>query len=227
MSSALPSPQASNYKGNSKIDREIAAEAKAEPKLKKIEGMNVVTTKKSIGKRVKESFGGQDLRSVGLYLLFDVIVPSSRDLLFDLIKEGGHRAIYGDSSRRSTSSEPTRIVGSSRIRSTNYNTMSATSTNGRTAGDTALSSRERTMFDFSNLVIPERDIAEMIVERMTDAVEEFGTVSVADFYDLLEITGTGFTDQTFGWTAATFRNVSARKVRDGFIIDLPTPTQLA
>lgn len=232
MTSAVPGPKV-NYQGNSKLDREIAAETTEKPvvRLKKIEGLEVVQTKKSLGKRIKESFGGQDLKTVGLHLLFEVVVPNSKDLLFDLIQEGGRRAVYGDNYRKSSSSS-SGIVGSSRIRSTNYNAIPTTRIVGSPSSsrqeiENPLSSRERSQFDFSNLVLPTRDRAEEIIERMSDGIEEFQVVTVADFYDLIGITGTGFTDQKFGWDARAFATSGIQKVREGWIVNLPTPLEIA
>ena len=158
MSSAVPGPKI-NYQGNSKLDKEIAAESSAEPKLKKFEGVNVIKKERTLGRRIRESFGGQNLKTVGLHLLATVVVPKSQDLLMMLIEEGGQRMIYGESTRRSSPTSSS-IIGS-RVRSTNYNGISTSPiiSSIRSAGDTALSQRDRSMFDFTGLIIPERDRA--------------------------------------------------------------------
>lgn len=226
MSTAVPGPKPSNYKGNSKLEKEVTEESTA-PKLKKIEGVTVVEKKPSIGKRIKDNLGGQDFKSVGLYLLIDVVLPKTRDLVFDLINEGAHRSIYGDSTRRS-SAPTSSIVGTSRIRQTNYSTMSQSPLVGsRSSGDTAIAQRDRAMFDFSGLIIPSRDQAEEVIERMGDPIEEFGRVSVADLYDLLGVTGNGFTDQKHGWDAKAYSYFNVKKVREGWILDLPVPMGMA
>jgi hypothetical protein len=229
MTSAVPGPKI-NYQGNSKLDREITEEKAAEgvtPKLKKIEGMKVIEKEQTLGRRIKASFGGQNLKSVGLALLMEVVLPKSQDMLMMLIEEGGRRAIYGESSRRSGSSASV-IVGSNRARSTNYNgiTTSPIISTIRAAGDTALSSRDRSMFDFSGLVIEDREMAEEALERMEAAIEEFGMVTVADFYDSIGVSGTGFTDQKFGWNARAFSTAGIKKVREGWNLDLPTPISI-
>lgn len=218
-----PAPKI-NYQGNSNVDKAAASTpAKAESRVKKIEGMSVTQKKTGLGKRIKDSFGGQDLKSVGLYLVLEVMVPASRDLLFDLIKEGGHRAIYGDTVRR----QPTigsSILGGNRLKQTSYSSISSSPlSGGRRAGDTNITQRERSQFDFSGLVIADRVLAQEVLERMGDAIEEYGVVTVADFYDLMEISGNGFTDQTFGWDAKAFSTADAKKVRDGYILDLAEP----
>lgn len=215
-----PTPK-TNYSGTKKATETLPE--KVEARLQKIEGLSVVKTKPGIGKRIKESFGGQDLKSVGLYLVLEVMVPASRDLLFDLIKEGGHRAIYGDTSRRSSSGTNS-ILGGNRIRPTSYSSMSAPSLSGnRRPGDTNLNPLNRPKFDFDEFVIGNREDAQEVLERMTDAIEEFGVVTVADFYDLMGVSGNGFTDQKMGWDAKGFNGVDVKKVREGYILELPNP----
>jgi len=217
-----------NYQGNSKLEKEVADEVRETPKLKKIEGIVVTEKKPSLGRRIKENFGGQDLKSVGRSLFEEVIIPSTRDLLMALINEGSSRAIYGEGSRRSSSTIPTTIVGSSRVRSTSYNTMSQSPLVGtRSAGDTSIGQRERNPFDFSGLVFATRTQAMETMEQMGEPVMEFGRVTVADFYDLIGKTGNGFTDQTNGWTAQGYNQFKVVKHRDGWVLDMPSPIGLA
>lgn len=230
MTSAAPNaPKVpTNYQGNSKLEKEIKTEkveTKSEPRIKKVEGVTIVKTKKSIGRRIKDSFGGQDARSVGMFLLMDVVLPNTRDLLFDLIHEGARRSIYGDQARRSTG--PTTLIGSvgNKARTTNYSSVTASSflTGNRTQGDTSVTRNAGPGFDFSVFVIAEADKAVQIIEEMAAAINQFGYVTVADLYDNLEVTGNGFTDAKFGWDAKAFQSAKAARTREGWILDLPEP----
>lgn len=231
MSSAVPTPSVTNYQGNSKVDREIAAEqteAKEPSKLKKIEGVNVVKAKPSFGKRLKETLGGDDAKTVGKFLIVGVFLPKMRDLAFDLIQEGAHRSLYGDS-RRSNVSSSSGLVGSgTRIRQTNYGAQSRSGIVGSAATQStpSLSSRDRSNFDFSGLVFPDLAMAEEVLERLSSAIEEFNVVPVADFYDAIGVTGTGFTDQKFGWDRRGFVDAGVKRVREGWILELPTPREI-
>lgn len=216
-----------NYQGASKNPKVPAAETlteAVEKRLKKIDGVTIIETKPSLGKRFRSVFGGQDLKTVGKYLLLDVVVPSGRDLLFDLIKEGGHRAIYGDSPRRS--SPISSIIGGHRVGQTNYSSISSPTLSGnRRQGDTNIvqTQNPRSQFDFSGLVITDRVKVQEILEGMTDAIEEYGVVTVADFYDIIGMSGNGFTDRSFGWDAALFGTADVKKVREGYILDMAPP----
>ena len=232
MSSAVPAPKITNYQGNSKIDREIAAEetpVKEEPRLKKLEGVTVVKTKKSLGKRIKEGLGGgSDMQSVGAYLLWDVAVPAARDLIFDIIIEGARGSLYGEARGRSRgSSAPiSNIVGSnnnSRVRTTNYNGVSQSPIIGQQQGVRNVNTPAG-QFDFSDLLVGSRDQAEHILNSMTDAIEQYGLVSVAEFYNLIGQSGNGFTDQKHGWNAATWNGARSRAHRGGFLLEIPQPS---
>jgi hypothetical protein len=231
MSSAVPNPKM-NYQGNSKVDREIAAEEatpKEERKIQKIEGVNVVKTKKSVGKRIKEGFGGADMQSVGSYLMWDVMIPAARDLVFDIIIEGARGSLYGDSARRSSApigSTRSGIVGSSntRLRTSNYSAATRSPIVGSQSSTPSMSSNAKAQFDFSELILDNRVKAEEIILKMQDALAEFGLVSVAEFYDALEISGNGFTDQKHGWNSETFQGARVRPARGGFLLDIPQPS---
>jgi hypothetical protein len=232
MSSAVPTPKI-NYQGNSKLDKEIAAESSAPnegPKLKKIEGVSFVEVKPTLGRRIRSSFGGQNLKLVGAAVLAEVIIPTAKDLLSNVIDEGSRRMIYGESGGRKRSATAN-IVGSAlagsatRIRSTNYSTISSQPTAMNVAAQ-SLSARERNNFDFTNLVFPERAQVEGIIEQMYDTIEEYGMITVGGFYDLIGQTGTGFTDQKFAWDARAFAGTKPGKVREGWILDLPLPLEV-
>lgn len=221
----VPKPKTNYQSAKPAVKAEEPLADAVAARMKKIDGIKVTQTKPGLGKRIKESFGGQDLKSVGLYLLLDVVIPSTRDLLFDLVKEGAHRSIYGDTGRRSSPGTSSILGGANKVR-TSYSTMSSALSGNRRSGDTNITSRQRSQFDFSGLVLDDRTMAQEVLERMTDAIEEFGVVTVGDFYDLMEVTGNGFTDRSFGWDATTFRTADIKKVREGWILEMADPRPL-
>jgi hypothetical protein len=236
MTTAVPAPKVTNYQGNSKVAQEnAAAEAEANAErvpAKKIEGVSVVKAKKPLGSRIKDSFGGQDAKSVGSFVVMEVLLPGARDILFDIVKESAHRFLYGDGARRNTNGGSSSIVGSgSRIRTTNYSTMSASpivgSSRASNNAPSTLSQRDRNLFDFSNLIFPEQDMALEVIERLGDAIDEFGIVTVADFYDFIGQTGNGFTDQKHGWNTQAFQGAEVKRARGGgYFLSLPTPREI-
>lgn len=55
---------------------------------------------------------------------------------------------------------------------------------------------------------------------MDELISTYKIVSVADFYDLVGVTG-NWTDNKYGWS--DIRSASIVHVRDGYMIKLPRP----
>jgi hypothetical protein len=233
MSSEVPTPPPTPktaYQGNSKAAAAKAADAEepkvVTPKIKKIEGVNVVKVKKPLGQRIAESFGGDDLKTVGKVLFITVLLPGAKDLLMDVIEVGGRRMIFGEGAgRRASGNGFISGGGGTRIRQTNYGSASRT-IGSNSVREPALGSREKRQFDFSNLVIADASKADEIIMEMEAAIEEFGVVTVADFFEAIEETGNGFTDRQFGWDAAAFAGAEPKRVRGGWILDIPEPLSI-
>ena len=68
------------------------------------------------------------------------------------------------------------------------------------------------------LLLESRGEAEDVLERMDELIATYQVVSVADFYDLVGVSG-NYTDNKYGWT--DIRNASVIRVRDGYMIKLP------
>ncbi len=228
MSSAVPTPPPTPktaYQGNSKVAAAKATESEEPkdetPKVKKIEGVTVVKVKKPLGQRIAENFGGQDLKTVGKTLALTVLLPGAKDIMMSLLEEGGRRLIYGDSARRSSGNG---LIGGggTRIRQTSYGSASR-NISSNSVRESTLGARELRQFDFSNLVIEDAAKADEIIMEMETAIEEFGVVTVADFFEAIGESGNGFTDRKFGWDAKAFAGAEPKRVRGGWILDIPEP----
>ena len=57
-----------------------------------------------------------------------------------------------------------------------------------------------------------------MLTRMDEMIDTYGAVSVADFYEMVGITGE-YTDNNYGWT--DLRSAYVSRTRDGFIIRFP------
>ena len=74
------------------------------------------------------------------------------------------------------------------------------------------------------MLITNRADAEDVLDRLRDLINQFDVATVADFKELLGITG-DFTDNTWGWD--DLRSAGIRAVRGGYVIDLPRTQALA
>lgn len=208
-------PVAMNYGGNSNRQKD-ATVAPERVKIEKVIEGRAIERKKSIGRKLKDHFQGEnDMQSIGSYIFWDVIIPKVRDLAFDAINEGANRAFYGDTSSRRASSNGGRVVA----RPTAYNRIYQTGPETRT-----ISQKARVSHDFSqDILIPSLGEAEKVLDILVEYVEKYGFVSVMDLYDAVGVTNGEFTDEKHGWD--DLRTAKPIRTRDGYILDLPPTKQ--
>lgn len=178
--------------------------------VKKVISGEVVERKKPLTKRIAETFAGEDARSVGGYILFEVIIPAAKTMISDAVSQGIERMLFGDgySSRRRSSQGYTpynRIHGSAQ-------------TAGRGDERRAISQRGRATHDFKEIVLSTRAEAEEVLDRLSDLISDYDVALVSDLYDLVGITGS-FTDDKWGWTSLA--GSSVQPVRGGYLLNLP------
>lgn len=215
----------SEFPSNSihKKDLPDAKEAPEEKQIKKVIEGEVIRRKKPWSKRVKENFVRDDTQSVGAYVMFDVLIPAAKDMVADAMTIGVERMLFGD------------VRGSrSRARSggSSYNRMYANPI--RDPRDLVRDPREssrgrepmrrpRSMNHFDEVILETRTEAVDILDQMYETLSRYDIVTVADFYGMLGVTAQ-YTDRAWGWTHLT--NASIRRIREGYLIDLPRPEHI-
>ena len=189
-------------------------EDKAPKVVEKVVTVEVIQKKKSIGRRFKEVFFSGDFKSAARYVAADVLLPALRNMMVDTSTKAIERVIYGDSAPRGARRSP-------EYRSyVQYNSP----TLGRGVPYSHLPDQPRRYVssrpsnDQNHLVIPNRQEAETVVERLIDIIDQYEVASIGDLNELVGLP-TQHTDQKWGWT--TLKNVEIRQVRDGYLIDLP------
>jgi len=211
-----------NYPGNTRKAKEAAAEEPSkEKKVERVVDGVAIQRKKPLGRKIAETFAGDDVHNVGQYILFDVMLPAAKSMISDAVSQGIERLLFGDSrGRRITSG------GSTSGRYTAYNRMSSPSSSNAVRSDldrpggVEISRRGRATHDFSELILPTRADAEEVILRLGDLVENFDFATVADLYELTGITGS-FTDEKYGWN--DLRGTGIERVRDGYLLNMPRP----
>lgn len=209
-----------NYPGNShKAKGKVVEKDKPEeekPKVQKVTTGTVVQRKKGLGRKVAETFAGDDAHSVGNYILFDVILPAAKAMISDAASQGVERLLFGETSRSRT-----RTVGGSH---TSYNRMYTPNREDRPSSPSRnMSHRARATHDFDEIVLSTRVEAEEVLDCLGDLISNYDVASVADLYELVGITGS-FTDDKWGWSSIAGATVS--HVRSGYLLNLPRPSTL-
>lgn len=177
---------------------------KEQEKTKKIEKVvtgNVVVKKKSEIQKFTDTFLSEDISNVKNYILKDVLIPSAKKLLHDVITGSADMFLYGEKmpSQRSTSQ---------RISYASFYDK-------KPLIEDSIKSRTR---NYDEVIISSRGEAEEVIERMDELVETYGSVSVADYFDLLGMTGR-YTDNNYGWR--DIRSAKVVRTLDGWCIKLP------
>lgn len=188
------------------------------PKQTQIIKSKATIRKKSPLVRFREVFFGDDARSVASYVAQDVLLPAAKDMISDAVTQTIERILFGDSSpaRRSTSR-------SSNASYTPYHRASANYKKSNGTSDRRGDRRKRASHDFDDIEFDSRAEAEVVLDRLYDLVNDYDYATVSDLYDLVGIDAK-FTDENYGWY--DLRGSTIRRIRSGYILDLPKPEVL-
>lgn len=202
-----------NLPDNSHKNRAAKTEKKALPEGKRAEKVisGKVKTKKNEVRKWTDIFISEDVSNVKSYILMDVIVPSIKKAIYDLIVGTLDMSLYGG---HGGGKRPTSDKISYR---TDYNSI------GRGDERRRSDSRESSVYNYDDIVVETRAEAETVLIRMDEIMAEYGTVRVADLYDLVGATG-NYTDNNYGWT--DIQNARVVRVPDGYKIKMPRATAL-
>lgn len=198
------------FPSNSRKKKE---EEEREKRVEKVTTGKVKTQKKSIGKRFAENFLEDNTKSVFSYIVNDILIPAAKAMISDMVTGGIDMLLFGERRRGSTYRDSR---GSTRI---NYGSMYRTLDRGETRARD-ISRMARSKHDFDEIILETRGEAEDVLSHLVELVEEYGSASVADLYDLVGLEA-NYTDWKWGWF--DLRNSSVSRVRDGYVINLPRP----
>lgn len=165
-----------------------------------------VKTKKNDIRKFTDMFFMEDAANIGSYILNDVLVPTIKKALYDILVGSLDMSLFGG---RGGGRRPTADKVSYR---TDYNSVS------RRDERTYSSTRTASGYSYDDVIVETRGEAEAVLARMDEIMEEYEVVRVADLYDLVGITGE-YTDNKYGWT--NIRNAEIERVRDGYRIKMP------
>ena len=178
-----------------------------------------------IGKFFRQLFA-EDMRTVRQTFREDVLIPFVQDGISGIFHDGIDLLIYGNKGSRRSS----RTRGMFGNMKTRYNDKYRSSIEGsrikrRSDRDEDDDEEEVEVFDGSLLKFSGSDArlkAERVLDTLTDALDQYTSVSVADLYDIAGVSNIAgdFTDKNWGWTDLTGAKV--RRARGGgYYLDLP------
>lgn len=175
-----------------------------EKKVEKIIQGNVRTRKRSVGKRMMDVFISEDADTIGSYILMDVVIPEVKEIIMETV----NYVLFGGSKTVAKKKSPTYVSYSS------YSSPSYKNNQKQIE-------RRNTVNDLTDVIFESRGEAEEVLASLIDIIVDYEVATVADFYDLVGITGS-FTDNKYGWNNLNGVGVS-RARGGGYIINLPRP----
>lgn len=184
----------------------------------KIISGTAVQRKKTMGRKITETFTSDDAQGVGTYILLEVILPSVKDMVVDAGKQALDKIFYGNQATSRRSSSRPNHVGYNNMYKSNQGTTTLSSGGGRT-----ISQRARATHNWDEVILTDRGEAEDVLDSLGALIEQYDQASVADLYDFVGITGS-FADEKWGWT--DLRGASVSKIREGWLLNLPKCIEL-
>lgn len=201
-----------NYTSAAASEAKPVGENGRDPVDKVIAG-EIVERKKSLGRKIADTFTGEDAKLAGNHVVFDVILPQFKGLVVDAGTQMLERLILGESSgyRRSSTSAAS---SPTRARQTSYSSYH------RGGADVQRDEPELRVNEIREFVVNTRGEAQEVLDGLFGLLEKYQTVSISDYYDLVGYSSKSrFTDSQWGWFNLNTAGVS--RVREGFRIELP------
>lgn len=200
-------PNSFKYREEQKKSSE---ETKPVVEIQKVVQGPVSVKKKSGAKRLFNMLLAEDFPKVKEYILQDVLIPSIKKALDDIISNGSHMLIFGESARNKSNS----FIGT-KVSFKDYTSYSKSSNTQSTY------KTERTGFDYEDMIFDFRGDAEEVLAQMKDLLAKYGIVRVSYLYELIGKKNDNYCVYNYGWTNLD----SARVVRmsNGYSLQLPKP----
>lgn len=193
------------YGSNSNKSREEAAREQRKLPEKKIERVvtgEVKVKKKGFFSKMRDNLVSDDASSVKSYIFNDVLIPSFKKAVSDIVTNGIDIMLYGEARHSNKSNNSSRV---------SYTKFYDRDSDNRYRGS-------RSAYSYNDIVVPTKADGERILDVLDDTISTYGCASVADFYDAVGVS-TQYTDNNYGWTSIASARVVP--VTDGWRIDLP------
>lgn len=182
-----------------------------ETRVNKVVTGKVKQQKRGFFKRITDSLMANDGRSIGEYVVWDILIPAAKELIYDLGKGTLEMSLFGEK----RGSRTRREGGTSYV---SYEKMHV-----REREQRSISKVGRVRHDFDEIVMETRGEAEAVLSTLVDLVVDYGQATVADLYDSVGLDA-AYTDDAYGWT--DLKDASVHRARGGYVLNLPRPISL-
>ena len=197
------------YAPNSHKHREQQKTAATEEKRIQKVTNGPVKTKKNEIRKFADIFISEDVGNVKNYIFMDVLVPAIKKAIYDIVTNGIDMFLYGGTGKNRSGSS------GSKVNYRNYYDQRDSAPSHRSPE----AARNRNAFDYDDIVFNTRGEAESAKRQMQDIVARYGIVTVNDLYEMTPNLTAPYTSQKYGWMDVS--GVEVKRVRDGYILELP------
>lgn len=195
------------YQPNSHKAKKEAAQ-KPPKDIQKVISGGIKSKEQPIAKKMAKSFLADDISNVKSYILLDVLIPTIKEAISQIIKNGSDMLIFGD----------VKPIGG---RKGGYNYNGITSSKSSIVSSPHRTANRRAMHDFREVTFETRSDAMEVLSQLNELIENYGSATVEDFYIFIGEGKTAkYTDRKWGWTNLEGRNIE-RVLGGGYMIDLP------
>ena len=193
------------YPGNSHKSKDVKKTAPTnEKKIQKRVSKPAKTKKKGELRKIAEEFIVDDVKSIKTYVITDVLIPTIKDTIWDILTNTLDMFLFNG-----TKDHRKRGKSSPKISYRDYYDSK---------NDRGRNYEIRDRFDYDDLEFDSRGEADAVLTGMLETIDQYGVVSVADMYDMADVTAP-YTGNRYGWTS--LRNAEVVRVRNAYIIKLP------
>ena len=200
MSEPVNTPNSHKYKEQQK---EAATEEKRVTKVVK----GPVKTKTNEARKLADIFISEDIANVKNYIFMDVLVPAIKKAIYDIVTNGIDMFLYGGTGKNKSTSSGGKV---------SYRNYYEQKNNSSYRGSENV--KPRNGFEYDDIIFDNRGEAEAVKQQMQDVIGRYGVVTVADLYDMADLTAP-YTSQKYGWMDVS--GAEAVRVRDGYMLKLP------
>ena len=195
----------STYPGNSHKSKDVKRTAPTdEKKIQKRVSKPAKTKKKGELRKIAEEFIVDDVKNIKTYVITDVLIPTIKDTIWDILTNTLDMFLFNG-----TKDHRKRGKSSPKISYRDYYDSK---------NDRGRNYEIRDRFDYDDLEFDSRGEADAVLTGMLETIDQYGVVSVADMYDMADVTAP-YTGKRYGWTS--LRNAEVVRVRNAYIIKLP------
>lgn len=197
-----------------------------DPLEKVVEG-KVIRRKTPVGKRLAHTFLAGDAKTAKQYVVFEVIIPSIRDMVVSSFNTWTEKIIYGEGR------SPSRRGGQGPLGRFDYNGLSSRQSHQSSMRRDpredprrpSMTRYARVTHNFDEIILATRQEAEEVIDRLFDIISRYEACKVSDLYELVGETP-AYTDDKWGWTDIRGAGVTRLPRGGGYLLDLPRPEQL-